>query len=110
MIEPFGRYKKKWTDLTLKELKNFVKWMNDILGYHPIIIGGWAIYFYSPKMGSRDVDVVLPSWEMRDRIINSYLKNNGYEQRQIAFGVNEWIKLLDPEDPTSETYLDVCTL
>jgi len=110
LTELFGRYKKKWTDLTLDELKNFAKWMNDILGYHPIIIGGWAVYFYSPKMGSRDIDVVLPSWEMRDRIIDSYLKNNGYEQRQIAFGVNEWVKLLDPEDTTSETYLDVCTL
>ena len=84
--------------------------MNDILGYHPIIIGGWAVYFYSPKMGSRDIDVVLPSWEMRDRVIDSYLKNNGYELRQIAFGEAEWVKLLDPEDTSSETYLDVCTL
>jgi hypothetical protein len=84
--------------------------MNDILGYHPIIIGGWAVYFYSPKMGSRDIDVVLPSWEMRDRIINLYLKNNGYELRPIAFGEAEWVKLLDPEDSNSETYLDVCTL
>lgn len=109
MTEILGRYGKKWTDLTLKELKNFTKWMNDILGYHPIIIGGWAVYFYCPKMGSRDIDVVLPSREMRDRIINSYLKNNGYELRPIAFGEAEWVKLLDPEDPTSETYLDVCT-
>lgn len=110
MTEPLGRYGKKWTDLSLRELKNFARWMNDILGYHPIIIGGWAVYIYSQKMGSRDIDVVLPSWEMRDRIIDSYLKNNGYEQRQVAFGVVEWVKLLDPEDPTSETYLDVCTL
>ncbi|UCG68911.1 MAG: hypothetical protein JSV09_14155 [Thermoplasmata archaeon] len=110
MIKPLSRYGKKWTDLSLKELKNFARWMNDILGYHPIIIGGWAVYFYSPKMGSRDIDVVLPSWEMRDRIIDSYLKNNGYELRQIAFGEAEWVKLLDPKDSTSETYLDVCTL
>lgn len=109
MIEPLGRYNKKWMDLSLAELENFAKWMNDILGYHPTIIGGWAVYFYNPTLGSIDIDVILPTWEMRDRIINMYLKNNGYELREKAFGEAEWIKLLETDNPDSETYLDVCT-
>jgi hypothetical protein len=108
--EPFGRYNKKWMDLSLAELENFAKWMNDILGYHPTIIGGWAVYFYTPSLGSIDIDVILPTWEMRDRIINMYLKNNGYELREKAFGEAEWVKLLEADNPDSETYLDVCTL
>lgn len=97
-------------ELSLKELESFAKWMNDILGYHPTIIGGWAVYFYTPSLGSIDIDVILPSWDMRDRIINMYLKNNGYELREKVFGEVEWVKLLEPDNPDSETYLDVCTL
>jgi hypothetical protein len=95
------RYNEKWMDLSLAELENFARWMNDILGYHPTIIGGWAVYFYNPSMGSIDIDVILPSWEMRDRIINMYLKNNGYELREKAFGESEWVKLLEPDNPDS---------
>jgi hypothetical protein len=97
-------------DLSLKELENFAKWMNDILGYQPTIIGGWAVYFYNPTLGSIDIDVLLPTWEMRDRIINKYLKNNGYELREKAFGEAEWVKLLETDNPDSDTYLDVCTI
>lgn len=97
-------------DLSLKELDNFAKWMNEIIGYQPTIIGGWAVYFHNPTLGSIDIDVVLPTWEMRDRIINKYLKSNGYELREKAFGETEWVKLLEPDNPDSDTYLDVCTL
>jgi hypothetical protein len=109
LSEPMERYNEKWMDLSLTELENFAKWMNDILGYHPTIIGGWAVYFYNPSLGSIDIDVVLPSWEMRDRVINKYLKNNGYELREKAFGEEEWVKFLEADNQDSETYLDVCT-
>ncbi len=85
--------------------------MNEILCYHPIIIGEWAVYFYNQGgLGSRDIDVLLPNWEMRDRVINTYLVNNGYELREKAFGEAEWVKFLEPGNTESETYLDVCTL
>ena len=80
------------------------------MGYHPTIIGGWAVYFYNPAFGSIDIDVILPTWETRDRIINKYLKSNGYEIRKKAFGEAEWVKLLETENPDSVTYLDVCIL
>jgi hypothetical protein len=105
------RYGKRWTDLSLKEVENFARWMNDILGYHPTVIGGWAVYFYNPSgLGSRDIDVVLPSWDIKRRVADLYLANNGYFLRQKAFGVAEWIKHLEPGNESSETYLDICTL
>lgn len=111
MTEEWPRYQKRWTDLSLKELVNFSRWMNEVLGYHPTVIGGWAVYFYNRRgLGSRDIDVLLPSWEIKHRVIDLYLKNNGYELREKAFGVAEWFKHLIPGDQSSETYLDVCTL
>ena len=104
------RYVGDMTDLSLEELRNFAGWMNSILGYSPTIIGGWAVYFHSPGLGSIDIDVVLPSWEIKDRVINKYLAANGYEVRRKAFGVWEIVKFLVPGEEGSETYLDVCTL
>jgi hypothetical protein len=110
-IDPWERYERRWTDLSLKELENFADWMNRILGYKPTVIGGWAVYFYNPNgLGSRDIDIVIPTREMKYRIIEKYLANNGYEIRKVAFGVGEWVKYLDPNEPESETFLDVCTL
>lgn len=42
-----------------KELKEFVEWFNHFQGLHPIIIGGWAVYYYNPYFGSKDIDVVF---------------------------------------------------
>jgi len=106
----FSRYDQMWTDLSLAELKNFARWMNRIIGYNPLIIGGWAVYLHSPGLGSRDIDVLLPSWEVRDRIVTQYLINNGYQLREKTFGTKEWVKYLIPNDEASETYLDICTL
>jgi hypothetical protein len=105
------RYQKRWTDLSLKELANFAEWMNRMLGYNPTVIGGWAVYFYNPDgLGSRDIDVLLPSWEVKNRVADLYLRNNGYTLREKAFGVAEWIKFLEPGNESSETYLDICTV
>lgn len=109
MNDIWQRYGKNWTDLSLNELVNFARWMNKIIGYHPTIIGGWAVYLYNPVMGSRDIDVLLPSREIKEKVINLYLANNGYELRDKAFGEAEWVKYLEPGNPDSETYLDTCT-
>lgn len=65
---------------------------------------------YNPTgFGSRDIDVVIPTREMKEKVIDLYLFNNGYEIRKRAFGEMEWIKELEPDNPNSITYLDVCT-
>ena len=107
----WDRYQSKWTDLSFKEMINFSRWMNKIFGYHPTIIGGWAVYMYNSNgFGSRDIDVIIPTRDMRDRVITQYLTSNGYQIKDVAFGEKEWIKELEPGNPDSITYLDICTL
>ncbi|MBN1389118.1 MAG: hypothetical protein JXA22_00590 [Candidatus Thermoplasmatota archaeon] len=90
---------------------NFSQWMNELIGYYPTIIGGWAVFMYNQRgFGSRDIDVVIPTREMKGRVIDRYLANNGYQVRKKAFGEMEWIKELEAGNPDSITYLDVCTL
>lgn len=46
----------------------------------PVIIGGWAVYFYNPYYGSVDIDVVGPSHRGAfDAIIEGYERSHGYE-------------------------------
>ncbi len=46
----------------------------------PVIIGGWAVYFYNPYFGSVDIDVVGPSHKGAfDEIIEGYERSHGYE-------------------------------
>ncbi|MBN1539143.1 MAG: hypothetical protein JW939_03290 [Candidatus Thermoplasmatota archaeon] len=107
----WARYDEKWTRLSFDEMINFSRWMNDLIGYFPTIVGGWAVFMYNQRgFGSRDIDVVIPTREMKGRVIDRYLMNNGYQVRKKAFGEMEWIKELEPGNPSSETYLDVCTL
>ena len=105
------RYDERWTRLSFDEMVNFSRWMNELIGYYPTIIGGWAVFMYNQKgFGSRDIDVVIPTREMKGRVIDRYLINNGYQIKKKAFGEMEWVKELEPGDPGSITYLDVCTL
>jgi len=60
------------------ELVSFVRHYQ----YHgtPIIIGGWAVWFYNPYFGSIDVDVVGPSYQGEFyRIIEEYEHTHGYQ-------------------------------
>ena len=49
----------------------------------PVIVGGWAVYFYNPYYGSVDIDVVGPSLKGSfDEIIEGYERSHGYEIMQ----------------------------
>jgi len=54
----------------------------------PVIVGGWAVYFYNPYYGSVDIDVVGPSHRGAfDEIIEGYERSHGYEiLQQDALG------------------------
>jgi hypothetical protein len=46
----------------------------------PVIIGGWAVYFYNPYYGSVDIDVVGPSMEGSfDELIEGYERSHDYQ-------------------------------
>lgn len=54
----------------------------------PVIIGGWAVYFYNPYYGSVDIDVVGASLKGAfEEIIEKYEIMHGYEFVGDAFGV-----------------------
>lgn len=53
----------------------------------PVIIGGWAVYFYNPYYGSVDIDVVGASLKGAfEEIIEKYEITHGYEFVRDAFG------------------------
>ncbi|MFH1256823.1 MAG: hypothetical protein V1494_06045 [Candidatus Diapherotrites archaeon] len=56
--ETFG-YGLEATQKSFKELEGLAAWLN-IHGHSPIVIGGWATFFYVKGMGSRDIDLILP--------------------------------------------------
>lgn len=61
-----------------RELLEFVRFYR----HHgtPVIIGGWAVYFYNPYFGSVDIDVVGHSYGGAfEEIIERYERTHGYE-------------------------------
>lgn len=60
-----------------KELLRFLRYYRNFGA--PIIIGGWAVYFYNPYFGSVDIDVVGASMggAFHDAL-DSYVHANGY--------------------------------
>jgi hypothetical protein len=59
------------------ELVSFVRYFGHF--GTPVIIGGWAVFFYNPYYGSVDIDVVGPSVNGAfDETIESYERSNGY--------------------------------
>jgi hypothetical protein len=61
-----------------QELVSFVRYFGHF--GTPVIIGGWAVFFYNPYLGSVDIDVVGPSLNGTfDEIIEGYERSHGYE-------------------------------
>lgn len=46
-------------DQSKKYLEEFLPFAKKTLSYEPIILGGWAVYAYTKKQKSVDVDVLL---------------------------------------------------
>lgn len=69
-----------------RELVSFVRYFRHFGA--PVIVGGWAVYFYNPYYGSVDIDVVGSSHrDAFDEIIEGYEKSHGYEiLQQDALG------------------------
>lgn len=61
-----------------QELISFVRYFRHF--GTPVIVGGWAVYFYNPYYGSVDIDVVGPSHSGAfDEVIEGYERSHGYE-------------------------------
>ena len=69
----------KILDLSREELASFVAWFNKFYGHYPVIIGGWAVYYYNNYLMSKDVDVVFEArLKTYDTALLQYLASNGY--------------------------------
>jgi hypothetical protein len=61
-----------------RELVSFLRYFRHF--GTPVVIGGWAVYFYNPYFGSVDIDVVGPSLSGSfDDAIEGYERSHGYE-------------------------------
>ena len=48
-------------------------------GIHPIIIGGWAVYAHVPVLGSKDIDILIPTYkDLNDIILEVYFPAHGF--------------------------------
>ena len=65
-------------DASYQELIGFVHYFGNF--GTPVIIGGWAVFFYNPYFGSVDIDVVGPSFKGEFySVIEGYERTHGYE-------------------------------
>jgi hypothetical protein len=62
------------------ELLSLLEWFHK-RGPIPIIIGGWAVYFYNSYLGSIDIDLVGYSMGgMFDQLLSIFERSQGYEE------------------------------
>ncbi len=71
-------YREEVTDPSLEELLRFGGWLNEVYGFHPIIIGGWAVFFHAGSLQSKDIDIVLPTRENVETIMYQWYDLSGY--------------------------------
>jgi hypothetical protein len=100
-------YRKEITEESYKELINLTKWCNAILGYHPVVIGGWAVFHYSKSLGSRDIDIVFPTQKTREDTLMRYYRENGYKEEGLF--VKHYYKEVKTKDGIERIVLDACT-
>ncbi|MDO8554538.1 MAG: hypothetical protein Q7S22_07050 [Candidatus Micrarchaeota archaeon] len=80
------------TDPSLKELEEFALWYNEKIGNYSIIVGGWAVYFYTKGLGSKDIDVVFMGDKTKHVTLFDYFRSHGYVERSRSFFDKEFVK------------------
>ena len=81
------------------------------VGYHPLLIGGWAVFYFNPTgLGSRDVDLLFPDRENKDRLVNRYLFTSGYERVPLSEFEERYARVVTTPKGKEHIYLDVATV
>lgn len=101
-------YRKEITEASYNELITLTKWINEIYGYYPFIIGGWAVYSYSKSLGSRDIDIVFPTKESVEKVLMPYYKMRGYKEEGL-FSKSYYLET-KTEKGIEKIMLDACSL
>ena len=92
------------TSASYKELNKFTHWCNKIFGYYPIIIGGWAVYYYTNQAQSRDIDLILPTNQDIHQLLLPYYAANQYKSAGLI--TKEYYKEVQTKNGTDKIYLD----
>lgn len=100
-------YSKEITEASYKELIELTTWINKIYGYHPFIIGGWAVYSYTTSLGSRDIDIVFPTKTSVEKVLMPYYTMRGYTEEGV-FSKSYYIEV-KTEKGMEKIMLDACS-
>lgn len=101
-------YNDEITEASFKELVNLTKWINEKYGYHPVVIGGWAVYFYTNSLGSRDIDIVFPDKTSIDKVLIPYYRTMGYKSEGLFS--KSYHKEIKTKKGIEKIILDACSL
>ena len=83
--------------------------MNEKKGMYPIIIGGWAVYAYKQALGSKDIDVVMPTdKDLNYILLEEYFPANGYKvKKDEYFHPKYYVKEIEDKGRIKEIIVDV---
>lgn len=102
-------YSKLITDPSLRELEEFSRWYNKILGNYPVIVGGWAAYCYTKGLGSKDIDVIFPGDETKHGTLLTYFRSHGYTERTRDIFDKEFVKIVKTKNGEIEIIIDAAS-
>ena len=74
-------YDRRITDPSLEELKELALWYNEKIGNYPVIVGGWAVYFYTHGLGSKDIDVIFAGDKVKHQTLFAYFLTHGFKEK-----------------------------
>ncbi|MBI4141979.1 hypothetical protein HY484_03585 [Candidatus Woesearchaeota archaeon] len=89
-----------------KELKAFVRFCKQKFGYIPTIIGGWAVYSYTGKEHSIDIDVVFSSKKESQKIMGKFFKEKHYKTEEFHDQQKHFVKQVKAGKKTIELRFD----
>lgn len=101
-------YYEEITQNSFQEMIELCKWLNEIHGYHPVIIGGWAVYLYHPTLGSRDIDILFPNRKLKHDVINNYLFSHNYQSEGLI--EKEYFKEVETPKGKEKIIIDACSV
>jgi hypothetical protein len=94
------------TSASFTELLNFIRWCKKNLDTEPFIIGGWAVYAYTKKQKSLDIDVVFSKKQEMEKAMNSYYRENGFEKEELFDQQKHFFKVIDAKSRKIEVRFD----
>jgi hypothetical protein len=93
--------------LSIEEIAAIMAWVRERLPRHPgqklVLIGGWAVYFYNPWLGSIDIDLVTGS-RLRNSLSQYLVDERGFLRRE-----DDGIKYLSKPTEAGEIIIDFVT-